>query len=87
VYTSAANQFRARARGGTWFYSNAAMTTGVYLAAGSNAWTPIGSDDAGDGLRPVDQRELLEKLASLLARDEAQQAEIEALKAEMQRRR
>ncbi|MFO7639680.1 MAG: hypothetical protein R6X14_10380, partial [bacterium] len=38
VYSTNYNQFRVRARGGTWFFSNSSQTTGVTLASNSNAW-------------------------------------------------
>lgn len=42
---SANNQFLVRAAGGTTFFSNAGMTSGVTLAAGGGAWTSV-SDSA-----------------------------------------
>jgi len=65
VYTSNSNQFRVRARGGIWFYSNAGRTTGVRLAANGTSWVSIGADERIGGARPVDGRVLLEKVASL----------------------
>jgi hypothetical protein len=69
VYTTAANQFRVRARGGTWFFSNAGQTTGAYLAAGSNSWASACDSANKTDFRDVDRRELLEKLAALRVRE------------------
>jgi len=69
VYTSAANQFRVRARGGTWFFSNAGMTTGAYLAPGSNSWESACDSMTKEDFRPVDRKALLDKVAALRVRD------------------
>lgn len=69
VYTTAENQFRVRARGGTWFFSNAGMTTGAYLAAGSNSWASACDSASKTGFREVDRQEVLEKLAALRVRE------------------
>jgi hypothetical protein len=69
VYTTGVNQFRVRARNGTWIYSNAAMTTGAYLAAGSNSWASACDSATKTDFREVDRRELLEKLAALRVRE------------------
>jgi len=69
VYTSAANEFRVRARGGTWFYSNAAQSTGAYLASGSNSWASVCDSANKEDFRPVDRRTLLDKVAALRVRN------------------
>jgi hypothetical protein len=69
VYTTAENQFRVRARGGTWFFSNAGQSTGAYLAAGSNSWASACDSATKTDFRDVDRRELLEKLAALRVRE------------------
>jgi hypothetical protein len=69
VYTTDANQFRVRARGGTWFYSNSSQTTGVTLASNSNAWASTCDSLNKEDFREVDRRELLEKLAALRVRN------------------
>jgi hypothetical protein len=65
VYTTGTDQFRVRARGGTWFFSNAAMSKAVYLASGGNTWTSVGWDGEDGDTRPVNRRALLDKLAAL----------------------
>ena len=56
VYTTGNDQFRVRARGGTWFYSNAGKTTGVYLAPGSNSWAGISDIMDETDFAPVDKK-------------------------------
>jgi hypothetical protein len=69
VYTTGSDQFRVRARGGTWFFSNAAMTTGAYLAAGSNSWESACDSATKEDFRAVDRKALLDKVAALRVRD------------------
>jgi hypothetical protein len=69
VYTTGSNQFRVRARGGTWFFSNQAMSTGAYLASGSNSWASVCDSATKEDFRNVDRRALLERVASLRVRD------------------
>jgi len=69
VYTTGDRQFRARARGGTWFFSNAGMTTGAYLAPNSNSWESACGSMTKEDFRPVDKKALLERVASLRVRD------------------
>jgi hypothetical protein len=69
VYTTAASQWRVRARGGTWFFSNAGMTAGAYLAAGSNSWVSACDSGTKEDFRDVDRQELLEKVAALRVRN------------------
>jgi hypothetical protein len=69
VYTTGNNQFRVRARGGTWFFSNAGMTTGAYLASGSNSWASVCDSATKEDFRDVDSNELLEKVHALRVHD------------------
>ncbi|MFO7676431.1 MAG: tail fiber domain-containing protein [bacterium] len=69
VYTTGANQWRVRAQGGTWFFSDAGSTTGTYLAAGSNSWASACDSANKTDFREVDRRELLEKLAAMPMHD------------------
>ncbi|MFO7651573.1 MAG: tail fiber domain-containing protein [bacterium] len=69
VYSTNYNQFRVRARGGTWFFSNSSQTTGVTLASNSNAWASTCDSTNKEDFREVDRRELLEKLAALRVRN------------------
>jgi len=69
LYTTGTSQFRVRARGGTWFFSNAGMTTGAYLAAGSNSWASACDSANKEDFRAVNRHELLERVAALRVRD------------------
>jgi hypothetical protein len=69
VYTTGSNQFRVRARGGTWFFSNLAMTTGAYLAPNSNSWAAACDSATKEDFRPVDRKALLDKVAALRVRN------------------
>jgi trimeric autotransporter adhesin len=69
VYTTGVNQWRVRARGGAWFYSNLAMTTGAYLAPGSNAWTSACDSATKEDFRTVDRKAVLDKVAALRVRN------------------
>jgi len=68
VYTTGNDQFRVRARGGTWFFSNAGMTTGVVLASGSNSWASACDSTNKTDFAPVDKKELLRRVAELRVR-------------------
>jgi hypothetical protein len=69
VYSTDDDQWRVRARGGTWFFSNAGMTTGAYLAPNSNSWQSACDSMTKEDFRPVDRKVLLEKLATLRVRN------------------
>lgn len=62
------NTFMARASGGVYFYSNAGLSTGVYLAPGASSWSPIPAPSDRNlkaGIQPVDGTEVLERLAEM----------------------
>jgi hypothetical protein len=65
------NEFLVRAAGGTVFYSNAAMTTGVVLLAGTSTWQPVGVSDENrkTDFRDLDGEQVLGKLAALPVRE------------------
>jgi trimeric autotransporter adhesin len=69
VSTATDNRWVARARGGVYFYTNLGMTTGSYLAAGSNAWASACDSATKEDFRPVDRKALLDKVASLRVRN------------------
>ncbi|MBM3314281.1 hypothetical protein FJY71_00355 [candidate division WOR-3 bacterium] len=69
VSTTGSSQFRVRARGGTWFFSDAGMTAGVYLAPGSNSWASACDSANKTDFRPIDRQSLLERVAALRVRD------------------
>ncbi len=51
--------------GGLWIYTNAAKTSGMYLAAGSSSWNVVSNRDLKENFRPVDSRQLLARLAAI----------------------
>jgi hypothetical protein len=61
----APNQFTVRASGGTIFYSNSTMTTGVSLAAGGGAWATISDRSKKENFETTDNEVILEKVAAL----------------------
>ncbi|MCP4440445.1 MAG: hypothetical protein GY810_15990 [Aureispira sp.] len=62
---TAANQFMVRAAGGTIFYSNAALTSGVQLAAGGGAWAAVSDVNKKENFQKVDGEEVLAKIANM----------------------
>ncbi len=69
VYSTDDDQWRVRARGGTWFFSNSGMTTGAYLAPNSNSWESACDSTTKEDFRPVDRKALLDRVAALRVRD------------------
>jgi hypothetical protein len=63
VSSSANNEFTARASGGVRFFSNAGLTAGVSLAAGGTSWSVISDRAVKRDFQPVNEAEVLEKLA------------------------
>jgi hypothetical protein len=61
--TTANDQFLARTSGGVKFYTNAALTSGVSLAAGAGAWASLSDRTMKTGIAPLDDRSVLERLA------------------------
>jgi hypothetical protein len=65
LQSSAANQFLARASGGVKLYSNAGLTSGVSLAAGSGAWASLSDRGAKTRVMALDDEAMLAKVARL----------------------
>ena len=65
VQSSAANEWRVRASGGVWFYTNSGLTTGAYMSASQNGWTNICDRRNKENFTPIDKRALLERLARM----------------------
>ncbi|MGE0360332.1 MAG: tail fiber domain-containing protein [Vicinamibacterales bacterium] len=63
------NEFLVRAAGGTIFYSNAAMTTGVLLSAGGGGWSNLSDANLKTGFRDLDGEHVLGKLAAMPVRE------------------
>lgn len=65
VQSTAANQFTAQASGGVRFFSNAALTTGVQLAANGGSWSSLSDRHAKRDFTPVDSQAVLARLMEL----------------------
>ena len=62
--STANNQFTARCAGGARFFTTAAATIGVQLAAGGNAWSATSDRNLKEDFKPVDSRAVLAKLVT-----------------------
>jgi len=67
--TFGSNEFLVRAAGGTVFYSNAAMTTGVLLTAGGGGWSNLSDVNMKTEFRDLDGEQVLGKLAAMPVRE------------------
>jgi hypothetical protein len=63
--STADNQFMVKASGGTIFYSNSTLTSGVMLAAGGGAWATLSDRRMKENLKEVDGNEILKKLDNI----------------------
>jgi hypothetical protein len=61
----APNEFIVRAAGGVGFYTNAATTTGVEMAANGSSWAPLSDVNAKENFRDVSGEEVLAKIARM----------------------
>jgi hypothetical protein len=59
------NRWIARASGGVYFYTNAGLSSGSYLAAGGSSWNAVSNRALKENFAPVDTRTLLERLAGI----------------------
>jgi hypothetical protein len=59
------NSWVARCSGGVYFFTNSAMTSGVYVAAGGNAWSAVCDRNMKENFKPVDGAEVLAKLSHM----------------------
>lgn len=65
----APNQFIVRAAGGTSFYSNAALTSGVSLFPGAGAWSNVSDVNMKEDFRDLDGEDVLSRLARMPVRE------------------
>jgi hypothetical protein len=63
--STADNQFMARASGGFVLYTNAGLTTGVTLAAGSGSWSSVSDKNKKEHFKKVNAENILTGLKSL----------------------
>ncbi|MEZ5285003.1 MAG: tail fiber domain-containing protein [Vicinamibacterales bacterium] len=69
VVSFAPNEFIVRAAGGVGFYTNAALTAGVEMAAGGSSWAALSDVNAKENFRDVAGETVLEKLARMPIRE------------------
>ena len=65
VTCSSPNRTVFRSTGGFYIYTNAALSTGVYLNPGSGSWAQLSSRKQKENFKPVDTVALLERLAQI----------------------
>ena len=65
VTCQTSDRWVARASGGVVFYTNAEMSTGVYLASGDGSWSSLSDRALKDNLALVDGRDILARLAGI----------------------
>ena len=63
--SAAPNQFLVRSSGGVTFYTDAALATGVTLAAGGGSWASLSDRALKTAISPLDGERMLAKLATL----------------------
>lgn len=59
------NQFMVRACGGTIFYTNSSLTSGVSLSPGGGSWANLSDRNSKTAFQPVDSRAILTKLMDM----------------------
>ena len=69
VSTAVANQFAARAAGGVVFYTNAALTAGVTLAAGGSGWGVVSDANLKENFRDLAADDVLARIARMPVRE------------------
>ena len=57
------NRWVVRATGGVYFYTNAALSSGMRLVAGGSSWLGVSNRELKDNFTPVDTQQLLANLA------------------------
>ncbi|MEI6489151.1 MAG: tail fiber domain-containing protein [Bacteroidota bacterium] len=62
---TADNQFLVKATGGTYFYTNSALTSGVSLSSGGGGWNILSNKHMKENFKDVDGNEILRKLAEM----------------------
>ena len=69
VTNTADNQFVVRAAGGTIFYSNGNLSSGVSLAAGGGAWASVSDVRRKENFRDLDADSVLARIARMAVRE------------------
>jgi hypothetical protein len=64
-FSSAQNQFNARAAGGIRLYTNSGLTSGMTMAAGGSGWVAVSDSTKKQNIRLVDTETVLDRIAQL----------------------
>jgi hypothetical protein len=67
--STAPNQFLVRASGGTTFYSNIGLSSGVRLAPNASAWSSLSDVNSKERFRDLDGADVLAKIARMPIRE------------------
>ena len=59
------NCWVARASGGVYFYTNAGLTSGMYLSVGGSSWNAVSARERKENFASVDVQELVARLAEV----------------------
>jgi len=59
------NRWVARAGGGVYFYTNSALSSGMFLSSSGSSWNAVSNRNLKENFRPVDRQELLARLADI----------------------
>jgi hypothetical protein len=62
---TAPNQFMVKAAGGTIFYSNSVLSSGVSLAPGGGAWLTLSDKNSKENFKKMNKETILHKIAGL----------------------
>jgi hypothetical protein len=65
TYATASNQFFVKASGGTIFYTNAGLTSGVSLAPGGGAWLTVSDKNKKEHFKKIDGEIVLKKISEM----------------------
>ena len=65
ITSTGVNQFLARAAGGAVFFSNAAMSQGVQLAAGGGSWASVSDRAVKENIKAVDAQAVLDRVVAM----------------------
>jgi hypothetical protein len=74
------NEFKVRAAGGTFFYSNSSLSSGVQLAPNANAWSSLSDVHSKRHFRDLDGEVVLARLAGMPIREWSYKAQHAAIR-------
>jgi hypothetical protein len=80
LLATASNQFLVRASGGTTFYSNYLLTSGVRLAPNASAWSSLSDVNSKEHFRDLNGEDVLAKIARMPIREWNYKAQDDAIR-------